>query len=525
MFKSALIGMIAIAHLLSMMSVEQKVGEIFLFGFDGTEYNKQIQTLIDNNIRGFIIYRRNVKNDQQLKKLISDIKSKSKDIPSVIAIDQEGGMVARIRSGFVPPNAMALGAINDLKLTYDVGYLTGKNLKRFGIDIDFAPVLDVNSNPMNPVIGVRSFWNTPERVARNGVAFFKGLRDSGIISVGKHFPGHGDTDVDSHLGLPVIKDSEEDFLETHVYPFKIAAEEGIPAIMTAHIIVPFWDKIPATISKRAIDFLRKSLKFDGVIVSDDLLMRAISDNMKIEEAVKEALLAGVDMFIIWKDLKTQLRVYNYIVSEVKNGDIPMDILNKAVERILKMKIMIQKVKTKDLKIDQKKIKSVIPEKAISICKGTFKIDKNKRYIIFFPKNPTAFVVQERIYIGDYLKEILKSEGVKYKLVKYNLKSTPYRYLKYIKSSKDYDGVIVFTIDAFKHRYSSQIADMVVKENPNNLVVAIQSPYDYLFLKNKSSIKAYIVTYDWNEDFAKTLIKKLMDNSGFSGDCILKGGGI
>lgn len=226
-------------------------------------------------------------------------------------------MVARIRDIFVPPNAMLLGSVNDTELTYKVGYLTGKALRDLGINMDFAPVLDVNSNPFNPIIGVRSFWSEPTRVATNGVAFFKGLLSAGVIPVGKHFPGHGDTDTDSHTSLPVINKPESDFIKIDVYPFKTAVENKIPALMTAHILLPFWDSVPATISKKIISYLRENLGFDGVIISDDMLMKAISEGKSVKEVVKQSLLAGVDMFIIWKDLETQLEVVDYILQEVK----------------------------------------------------------------------------------------------------------------------------------------------------------------------------------------------------------------
>ncbi len=523
-FKLLLIGTLTLSHFISMMSVEQKVGELFLFGFDGAHYNQEIQTLIDHNIRGFIIYGRNVKNSRQVKELINSMKLHAKGIPPIIAVDQEGGSVARIRDVFVTPNAMALGSVNDENLTYEAAFLMGKDLKKLGINMDFAPVLDVNTDPMNPVIGVRSFWDTPDRVADNGVAFFKGLEDAGVIAVGKHFPGHGDTDTDSHFELPIARESKEDFFKVHVYPFKVAIDEGIPAIMTAHIVVPFMDKAPATMSKRILGYLRNTLRFDGVIISDDMLMKAISSNMDVKEAVKKSLLAGVDMFIIWKGLKTQLDVYNYIVSQVKSGSIPMKVIDRAVEKVLKLKLKLYRMRSKELDANPDEVSREISDRAISLCKGDFHLEKGKKYLIFFPRNPTASVVQEKLYISSNLKKFLDGKGIDYKIVRYNIKSSPYRYIRYIDSASKYDGVIVFTIDGLRNINSVRLADLVVRKNPNNLVVAIQSPYDYLFMRKKNFVNAYAVTYDWNNLFAESLIDKLSGESRFYGDCILKKGG-
>lgn len=523
-FKMLLLGTLTLSQFVSMMSIEQKVGQLFLFGFQGISYNDQIQLLIDKGVRGFVIFGRNVKDKDQVKELVEQIKTHCDDIPPFVAVDQEGGMVARIRDIFVPPNAMLLGSVNDTELTYKVGYLTGKALRDVGINMDFAPVLDVNSNPFNPIIGVRSFWNEPTRVATNGVAFFKGLLSAGVIPVGKHFPGHGDTDTDSHTSLPVINKPESNFIETDVSPFKIAVENKIPALMTAHILLPFWDNVPATISKKIISYLREKLGFDGVIISDDMLMKAVSEGKSVKEAVKQSLLAGVDMFIIWKDLETQLEVADYILQEVKNGNIPEEVIDNAVKRITKLRLLAYASELNELDLQVEKIWEEISD-GIALCKGNFSLEKDKKYLIFFPYNPGVSIVQERAYTREYITSLLKKEGITFKLVKYNLRSTPYRYIKTIKKASTYDGVIIFTMDTYRNKYSAELVNLLIHENKNNLLIAIQSPYDYLFVKDKELVNAYITTYDWNEYLAIRLLDYLIDNTPLKGECILTKGGI
>lgn len=519
-FKLIIMGVITITEFISNMTLRDKVGELFLFGFNGTKYNENIEELINYGANNFILFSRNVENKNQVKKLIEDIKLRSKKIPPFIAIDQEGGMVARIRDIFVPPNMMVLGSLNNPDLTYKVGYLSGKSLRELGINMNFSPVLDVNSNPYNPIIGVRSFWNNEKVVAQNGIDYFRGLLNGGVIPVGKHFPGHGDTEVDSHKNLPIINKSKEQYEKVDIYPFKEAIKSGIPAIMTAHILLPFWDNKPATLSKKIISYLRNDLNFNGVIISDDLLMGAVSKDQDICKVVEESLLAGVNMFIIWKDIEIQKRVIDYIISEVKSGKIDEKIIDESLEKILSLKLKYENLKVKNFDVSVDELEKEI-SKGIAIYKGDFKVEKGKKYLMFFPTSLNFTRVQERAYLNEYITKYFEENGIEYKIKKYNIKSSPYRYKHYIEKAKEYDGVIVFTIDAVRNKYVSQLADLLVKQNKNNLVVAIQSPYDYMFMKNKNYVKSYIMTYDWNEYFSKALFDYLYNKKLLNGNSILK----
>ncbi|SHE80482.1 beta-N-acetylhexosaminidase [Marinitoga hydrogenitolerans DSM 16785] len=520
-FKLILMGVITITQFINNMSLKEKIGELFLFGFDGTEYNNKIQELIDYGANNFILFSRNVKNKKQVKKLIKDIKAHTKEIPPFIAIDQEGGMVARIRDIFVPPNMMVLGALNNPDLTYKVGYFSGKSLKELGINMNFSPVLDVNSNPYNPIIGVRSFWNDEKIVAQNGIDYFRGLLNGGVIPVGKHFPGHGDTEVDSHKNLPIINKSKEQYEKEDIYPFKEAIKHGIPAIMTAHILLPFWDNKPATLSKKIISYLRNDLNFKGVIISDDLLMGAVAKEKDVCEVVKESLLAGVNMFIIWKDIDIQKKAIDYIMNEVKKGNISEEIIDNSLEKIISLKLKYANMEFKDPNLSEEELENKI-SKGIAVYKGNFRIEKNKKYLIFFPTSLNYTRVQERAYLNEYISKYFDKNNIEYKIKKYNISSSPYRYKNYIKKTKEYDGIIFFTIDVVINKYVSQLADLVIEQNKNNLIVAIQSPYDYLFLKNKNNVSSYIMTYDWNEYFAKSLFEYLYNNKKILfGNSILK----
>lgn len=230
------------------------------------------------------MFKDNINDSNQLLQLINNIKdinSKNK-IPLFISIDEEGGRVSRLPKEIKKlPSNEVIGNINDKKLTYDIGKTIGYSLKSFGFNMDFAPVLDINSNPNNKVIGDRSFSSNKNIVANLGVSEINGFKSSNIISVAKHFPGHGDTDIDSHYKLPIINKTLDELKEVEFVPFKNAIKENVPSIMVSHILLPEIDDInPASMSKTIItDILRKDLKFDGLIVTDDMTMVAITNDL------------------------------------------------------------------------------------------------------------------------------------------------------------------------------------------------------------------------------------------------------
>lgn len=266
-------------------------------------------------------------------------------VPLLIGIDQEGGRVARLREGVTLfPGNMALGATGDASLARSAAFVTGRELRALGINVNFAPVLDVNVNPENPVIGDRSFGSSPEEVARFGIAASRGYRESGVLPVVKHFPGHGDTSVDSHLGLPLVPHDRERLEKVELAPFRAAFDAGVPAVMTAHVRVPALEPepLPATFSQKIFhDLLRDEMGFEGLVFSDSMGMGAISKGWAAGEAAVLAFHAGADMLIYGADRdysREKVRVVrDALVAAVRNGEISRERLEKSVERILAAK--------------------------------------------------------------------------------------------------------------------------------------------------------------------------------------------
>ncbi len=518
-FKALVIGTMAIAQVISGMSIEEKVGQLFLIGFDGKTYNSSIEHFLDRDVGGFIIYSRNVKDKKQVKKLIDSINKHNRNpkmIPLIFAIDQEGEFIARIRKGvFVPPNQMAIGAADDKELSYEAGYLTGRSLHEIGINMNFSPVLDVNSNPRNPIIGVRAFWSDPDTVIRMGIPYINGLRDSGIIPVGKHFPGHGAAYTDSHIGLPRIERSIKEIKKIDLPPFKEAVSHNIPAIMTAHILVDAIDpNYPATLSKKTMEMLRKDMGFSGVIISDDMLMGAIQKNYSTPKAIKMALLSGVDMFIIWKNQDGLIdESIDYIISEVKNGNIPEEVIDKAVEKVLKLKVQMAKLKPIEKEIDPYKTKEAIAKKAIYKM-GNWKLQKGRKYLILVPKRINSTLVQEGYRFTDLFTERLKKEGIEIEEITYSTKDNPYKYAKYINKYRKDGNIILLLPDTMLNPGVIKFADLVLRKSPESLIISTSSPYDMLWMKKRP--ENYVVTYSFDSVFIDVLINFLKEGIDSTG---------
>ena len=267
--------------------------------FPGFEAPEWVLRRIEGGLGGICLFGYNVRDRAQLAALTASLRAVRGDL--LIGIDEEGGDVTRLEGdrGSSYPGAGALGAVDDVALTERVSAAIGADLRAVGVNLDFAPVADVNVNPANPVIGIRSFGSDPELVARHVAASVLGLQRQGVAACAKHFPGHGSTEQDSHLELPVVVGDAREGLP----PFRAAIEAGVKTIMTAHVRVPALDDAPATVSPAVVQgLLRDVLGFDGVVIADALEMKGLSDSVGIERGAVLALEAGVDALLIGHDL-------------------------------------------------------------------------------------------------------------------------------------------------------------------------------------------------------------------------------
>ena len=270
----------------------------------------------------------------------NEIKAIEKDIPLFISVDEEGGVVSRVPEEFVKlPSSGYIGQFNDENLSYNVGKIIAKELNSLGFNMDFAPVLDIDSNPNNTVIGERAFGNNSEIVSRLGIKTMEGIKDGKIIPVVKHFPGHGDTDVDSHYGLPIVKKTLEELENLEFIPLKNAIDNGADVVMISSIILESIDnEYPATMSKKVTtDILRDSLGFDGVIATDDMTMGAIVDNYNLADAVIMSINAGSDLVLVCHGYDDIINSIVAVKDAVNSKIISEEKIDESVYRILKLK--------------------------------------------------------------------------------------------------------------------------------------------------------------------------------------------
>jgi beta-N-acetylhexosaminidase len=330
------------AQILSQMSLDEKIGQLIISGVNGTSIDSNDKRLITVlHVGGVIFYSKNIKSVPQTKQMVKDLKeiNRTNNLPLFMSVDQEGGRVSRLPGVVQTPTNKEIGEKNDKHYAYSIGEKLGENLKSFGFNLDYAPVLDINSNPDNPIIGDRSYSSTASVVSNLGVQTMKGIQSKNIISVVKHFPGHGDTSVDSHIQLPVVTKNLKQLQALELIPFKKAIQNGADVVMVAHILLPqIDDQFPASMSKKVItNVLRNQLNYEGVIITDDMTMGAVIKNYGIGEAAVASLKAGSDLILVAHEYENAAAVFNSIKTAVKNGEIAEQRIDESVERIIRLK--------------------------------------------------------------------------------------------------------------------------------------------------------------------------------------------
>lgn len=337
---------------LQSLSLRQKVAQLFMVGFDGLQPNAAIKEMLrEHQIGGVILFRRNVASPAQVAALtlhLQQINAEKGRVPLLIGTDQEGGMVMRIEEGLTPlPSAMAFKTAGSEADCEALTCVANAELKSLGININFAPVLDINNNPLNPVIGVRAYGETAAEVNQYGLAALRGIQAAGMAATGKHFPGHGDTAVDSHVGMPVVAHERARLDQVELAPFKAAFAAGMDALMTAHVAFPAIEAdltIPATLSQAVLTgLLRSEMGFQGVVITDCLEMDAIAKGVGTVAGAVQAIKAGADIVLISHTPAKQSAALVAVMAAIEQGEISLARLDEAVLRVLTLKQRYQMV--------------------------------------------------------------------------------------------------------------------------------------------------------------------------------------
>jgi beta-N-acetylhexosaminidase len=355
------------------MQPNQLAGGLFILGFDGIAMNASLaETVRRWRPAGFILFRRNIGTPAELAQLCRDLhRLYPLDDPPLISVDQEGGRVARLRAPFTElPPARLLGRLYErtgsLELVAQAAAITAAELTAVGINLNYAPVLDVDSNPANPIIGDRAYGGTPDVVAAVARVVIDAYQRQGLVACGKHFPGHGDTDTDSHLDLPVVPRDRESLEDIELPPFRDAADAGVAALMTAHVLYPALDADwPATLSRAILtDLLREELGFDGLIITDNMEMRGVWGRYPPTVLMERAVGAGCDLFIgggggldgRHPQTDIQFELMETLASQIANGEVPASRVEASLARIRRVKAAVLR---RDADIDPERVAEVI----------------------------------------------------------------------------------------------------------------------------------------------------------------------
>lgn len=504
------------------MTVKEKVGQMLMPDFRNwngkpvTEMNDEIRELVKKyHLGGVILFRENVVTTEQTVRLVDAYKKANEDYGLLLSIDQEGGIVTRLQSGTDFPGNMALGATRSIELAESVGHAIGSELHSLGINMNLAPVLDVNNNPDNPVIGVRSFGEDPQLVADLGTAYAKGLQKAGMAATAKHFPGHGDTAVDSHLGLPSVPHDKERLLKVELYPFQQAMDQGMDAIMTAHVTFPKIDPtkviskkdgteiaLPATLSYEVLtNLVRKEMGFEGVISTDALNMKAIADHFGPVDTAIRAVNAGTDIVLMPVGLE---EVANGLYAAVENGEVTEERLDQSVERllILKAKRGIYK-QVNETPIDEKiahaekivgnkahkDLENEVARKSVTLVKNNGVLPANK-------DNINSIVV-----VGNTYSENLQQALIAYHPSVELIKSAQVLSQEQLQKVQNADLVVLgtYTFNVSGRLPSSpqmQMVQQVINAAPDKTIaVGIRNPYDIMAFPE---ISGYLAQYSFRD---------------------------
>ena len=337
-------------------ALHRRIGQLAVVGFDRTSPGAELRALArEFDLGGIILFKRNVESPEQVADLAAEAQQLAGESPLWVGIDQEGGRVARMKRPLTEwPPMLTLGRAGDEALAGRFGAALAREMSAVGVSIDFAPVLDVLTSPNNPAIGDRSIDSRPDVVARLGAAVVRALQEGGVAACGKHFPGHGDTTVDSHLDLPIVEHSPERLREIDFAPFRAAIAAGVAGVMTAHLLVPAFDEAnPATLSRAIVTgLLREELGFGGLVFTDDLDMKAISGRMTRERAVTSAVSAGCDVLLMCgTDCASHASALEALVRAVEQGEIPHAQVDDSVARQRRAKARFAAMKGSSLRRD------------------------------------------------------------------------------------------------------------------------------------------------------------------------------
>ncbi len=515
------------------LELEQAIGQKLLLSFEGkgSPQKEFLARLRRQQVGGVTLFRSlNVENPAQVRALTGALQQAAAEAGQarlLVAADQEGGQLMAVGEGTTPfPGGMALGATRSADLAYKVGYAIGRELAAMGINVNYAPVCDVNVNPYSAVVGTRAFGEEPQLVAELSAAMATGIQAAGVAATAKHFPGHGDTTSDSHFGMPVLQHDEARLHRVELPPFAAAVQAGVRLVMTAHIALPALHEgvnVPATLSAPVLrGILREELGFEGVIVSDAMDMRAIRQGAGLVEDAVRAVEAGVDLLLLNHPPAEQERVYTGLVEAVQRGDLSGQEVLASAERVLRVKRWLDEQTQPELNVvgcnEHQALAGEVATEALTLVRDEagmlpLRLDSQARIAAILPQPQDLTPADTSSYVKPALASALRKYHAHVDEIILPLDPGDEDVASVRQRSEEYDLIVVGTINATAYGGQAALVNTLLQSGVPTLAVAMRLPYD---LRAYPTAPTYICTYSVLPSALQALASALWGEVPFRG---------
>ncbi|MBO2945484.1 glycoside hydrolase family 3 protein [Paenibacillus sp. F411] len=497
------------------MSLREKIGQMIVTGFPSTEMSLELKQVIEEyKVGNIILFSHNVEHKRQLGALVTELQqwfTTHTGIPGFITIDQEGGRVTRMpKDATNVAGAMAIASSGRPEHAYTAGRITARELKALGINFNLAPVMDVTNNPLNPVINVRSYGDSVETVTAYGTQMMKGLLDGGVMSSLKHFPGHGDTDVDSHIGLPVIHKTVEQLEQLELLPFKAAIEQGAQGIMSAHILFPQIEKsgVPGTMSYAIItELLKEKLGYTGLVVSDCLEMDAIKRYYGTAKGALGAVKAGIDLVFISHTAAVVKEAVHLIEDAVAAGDLEEAVIDAAVSKILAYKSRFAIIEEPDYEIvgceAHRRANECMRLETICLVKGEISpIPQGEQNVLFmgshaYRTDQASSSITEELSFPSYMG---KHWDAAYEMFRIDPDEEEIKAM--LQKAEGYGHIVIGLFNAREHKGQLSLVEKLLAAGARVTAITLGRPYDLALLEGEF---CGIAAFEYTLDAFKSLV--------------------
>lgn len=515
------------------MNSNESVGQRILLAFEGKDRpsDEIIYGLRMYRAAGITLFRSlNIDSPAQVRALTGQLQALAREAglpPLLIAADQEGGQLMAVGGATHLPGNMALGAAGSVELARQAGEVLGRELAAMGINVDYAPCVDVNLNPNNPVVGVRSFGDDPQQVARLGAAMVEGIQSQYVAATAKHFPGHGDADVDSHHGLPSVPHSMERLRRVELPPFEGSIRAGVRLIMTAHLALPALDgpqAPPATLSEKILgDLLRRQLGFNGLIVTDAMDMLAIQQGERLGQEAVRAVNAGADLVLLTRDATDHERVYNALVRAAREGGLDREAASASAQRIGALKAWFAQAPAQpDLSAvgcgEHQAVALEIGRRSITLVRDRqqilpLRLHPEQRIAVVIPRPENLTPADTSAYTKPVLAAMLRERHPNLDEFEIPFAPDDMEIAAVVDRLREYDQIVIGTLNAFHQPGQRALVREALKCGVPTVIVALRLPYD---LAAFSEAPAYICTYGFQEPSMQALVEALFGEIEFQG---------